>query len=97
MRMSSIKLAPSGKEIKKLLIDKELTQKALAAAMGVSVLYVRDICADHRKAHEMRKRIGQYLGYVQQPADGKDERNGHGMEINREFHEALGLKAGGAR
>lgn len=29
--------------------------------------------------------------------DGQDGRNGRGMEINREFHEALGLKAGGVR
>lgn len=28
---------------------------------------------------------------------GLDRRNGRGMEINREFHKALGLKAGGVR
>jgi len=62
--MSRIKLEPSGKEIKKLLIDREMTQKALASVMGVSALYIRDICADHRKAYAIRKRIGEYLGWA---------------------------------
>lgn len=29
--------------------------------------------------------------------NGQDGRNGRGMEINREFHKALGLKVGGVR
>ena len=59
--MSSKTLKPTGKQIRKLLVEREMTQKALANALGISHYYVRDICNDHRRAVVMRQRIYQYL------------------------------------
>ena len=57
----SMKIPISGKEIKKSLIDKGITQSALAKGLNISVYYVRDICNDHRIATEMRQKIVSYL------------------------------------
>jgi len=59
--MSSEKYKPTGKQIRKMLVDREMTQQALAEALGISRYYVRDICNDHRNAVIMRQRIYQYL------------------------------------
>lgn len=59
--MSSETLKPTGKQLKKALIDLDLSYIELAKAMGCSVYYIREIAADTRKATEMRKRIAQWI------------------------------------
>jgi ribosome-binding protein aMBF1 (putative translation factor) len=59
--MSRESLRPSGKEIKKALIDLDLSYMQLAKAVGCSVYYIREITAETRKAHDMRKKIARYL------------------------------------
>jgi len=54
--------SPSGKAIKKALIDIDQTPMDLATAMGVSVLYIRYLMNERRKGAEIRRRIGAYLG-----------------------------------
>jgi len=60
--MSREILKPTGKEIKKALIDLDLGYMELAMAMGCSVYYIREITAETRKAREMRHKIACYLG-----------------------------------
>lgn len=52
---------PTGKQIRKALIDLDLTVMDLARAMGVSPLYIRRIYQERRKARDLRKRIARYL------------------------------------
>lgn len=52
---------PTGKQIRKALIDIDQTPMDLAKAMGVSAYYIREIYAERRTAVEMRKRIARYL------------------------------------
>jgi hypothetical protein len=60
--MSRESLSPTSKEIKKALIDLDLSYMELATAMGCSVYYIREITADTRKARDMRGKIARYLG-----------------------------------
>lgn len=59
--MSSKIIRPSGKEIRKLLIDREITMKTLAGEFGVSANYIHQICRDERKAVRLRQQIYQFL------------------------------------
>lgn len=59
--MSNEILKPTGKEIKKALIDLDLSYMDLAKAIGVSVYYIREITAETRKAYDARKKIEKYL------------------------------------
>lgn len=52
---------PSGKQIRKALIDLDLTVLDLARAMEVSPIYIRMIYQERRKATELRRRISRYL------------------------------------
>ncbi|HPS40330.1 MAG TPA: hypothetical protein PL124_13005 [Candidatus Cloacimonadota bacterium] len=52
---------PSGKAIRKALIDIDQSPVDLARAMGVSPYYIREIYAERRKATGMRRRIAEYL------------------------------------
>lgn len=61
-------LIPSGKQIKKALIDLDMRYFDLAQDMGVSPIYIRYIANDQRVARELRKKIGvtlrkQYIKY----------------------------------
>lgn len=60
--MSRESLSPTGKEIKKALIDLDLSYMDLAKAVGCSVYYIREITAETRKARDMRKKIAVHLG-----------------------------------
>lgn len=55
------KLRPTGKQIRKALIDIDQTPIDLAKAMGVSAFYIREIYAERRTAVVMRKKIAAYL------------------------------------
>jgi plasmid maintenance system antidote protein VapI len=52
---------PTGKQIRKALIDIDQTPMDLAKAMGVSAYYIREIYAERRAARDMRKKIAAYL------------------------------------
>jgi hypothetical protein len=60
-RMSRESFRPTGKEIKKALIDLDLSYMQLSQAVGCSVYYIREIAADTRKAVAMRKTIANSL------------------------------------
>lgn len=60
--MSRESFETQGQQIKKALIDLDLSYMDLARAMGVSVYYVREIIAGTRKAEAMRSKIARYLG-----------------------------------
>lgn len=62
--MSIKSLYPTGKEIKKALIDLDLSYMDLARAMGCSIYYIREIAADTRMASDMRKRIAAHLASI---------------------------------
>lgn len=55
---------PTGKQIRKAMIQCDVSPLELAKAMGVSAYYIREIYAERRKAVIMRKRIAQYLGGI---------------------------------
>lgn len=59
--MSRESFRPTGKEIKKALIDLDLSYMQLSQAVGCSVYYIREIAADTRKASAMRKTIAKRL------------------------------------
>lgn len=59
--MSSTKIKPTGKQIKKALIDLDLNQVDVARAVGVSDMYIRMITAERRKAIKTRQRIAQFI------------------------------------
>lgn len=52
---------PTGKQIKKALIDLDLRPFDLAQDLGVSVLYIRMITNERRVAKDMRKKIARRL------------------------------------
>ena len=52
---------PTGKQIKKALIDLDLRPFDLAQDLGVSVLYIRMITNEKRAAKDMRKKIARRL------------------------------------
>jgi ribosome-binding protein aMBF1 (putative translation factor) len=59
--MSSESLQSQGKQIKKALIDLDLSYMDLARGVEVSVYYIREIVAGTRKAIQMRQKIAKYL------------------------------------
>lgn len=59
--MSSKSLDDNGKQIKKALIDLDMSYMDLARAMKCSVYYIREIVAGTRKAEAMRGRIAKYF------------------------------------
>lgn len=56
------KLTPLGKEIKKRLIDMGMTQKELAAMLGVKRAYISRIMYGNRTGKKYRKAIAEILG-----------------------------------
>lgn len=52
---------PTGKQIKKAMIDLDLRPFDLAQDLGVSVLYIRMITNEKRAAKDMRKKIAKRL------------------------------------
>lgn len=52
---------PTGKQIRKALIDLDLTVMDLAREMGVSPIYIRMIYQERRQAKKLRLRIAHYL------------------------------------
>ncbi|MCB5285511.1 MAG: helix-turn-helix domain-containing protein [Candidatus Cloacimonetes bacterium] len=59
--MSSENFTLAGKQIKKALIDLDLSYLALARGVGVSVYYIREIVNGTRKARAARQRIAVFL------------------------------------
>jgi predicted transcriptional regulator len=59
--MSREKLTEQGKQIKKALIDLDMSYMELAKSCGIGVYYVREIIAGTRKAVDMRKKIAACL------------------------------------
>ena len=62
---------PTGKQIRKALIDLDLTVMDLAREMGVSPIYIRMIYMEQRKARDLRKRIARFL-YSQYKRQGQE-------------------------
>lgn len=52
---------PTGKQIRKALIDLDMRVLDLARAMDVSPIYIRMIYQERRKARQLRRRIARYL------------------------------------
>jgi predicted transcriptional regulator len=52
---------PTGKQIRKALIDLDLSVLELSREMGVSPIYIRMIYQERRQARRLRKRIAAYL------------------------------------
>lgn len=59
--MSSTKIKPTGKQIRKALIDLGMNQVDVARAVGVSDIYIRMITTERRKAIKMRQKIAHLL------------------------------------
>ena len=49
------------KQIRKALIDRNMTISNLADEMGVTAAYIYDIISGNRKATELRQKINKYL------------------------------------
>ena len=49
------------KEIRKALIDRDMTISDLADELNVSAAYIYDIISGNRKATELRQKINEYL------------------------------------
>lgn len=52
---------PTGKELKKLSIDFDLTSTELARAVGVSRRYLYSILNDHRQGDKIRAKLALYF------------------------------------
>ena len=52
---------PTGKQIRKALIDLDLSVLELANAMDVSPIYIRMIYQERRKARQLRRRIAKHI------------------------------------
>ena len=50
------------KEVRKGLIDRDMTVSDLATELGVSAAYIYDIINGNRKATELRQKINDFLG-----------------------------------
>lgn len=50
------------KQIRKALIDKDMSMSDLARELNISVAYIYDIISGARKATDIRQRINKYLG-----------------------------------
>jgi len=75
---------PTGKQIRKALIDLDLTVMDLARAMGVSPLYIRRIYQERRKARVLRKQIARFLA---------DNYRHQGQPVPRAFNQTSKEKA----
>lgn len=51
-----------GKEVRKAMIDKDITSKQLAEELGISTAYLTEILRGTRKAKKQKKRIVDFLG-----------------------------------
>lgn len=60
-RNFKVSITPTGKQIRKALIDIDQTPIELAHAVGVTAYYIREIYAERRKAVATRKKIAAYL------------------------------------
>lgn len=56
------KLTPLGKKIKKRLVDLDMTQRDLAALLGVNAPYITKILTGARTGAKYRKQIAEILG-----------------------------------
>ncbi len=56
-------LTPLGKKIKKRLIDLNMTQRDLAAMLGVNAVYLTKIMNGTRTGAKYRKQIAEILGF----------------------------------
>lgn len=56
------KLTPFGKEVKKRLIDMDMTQVELAAMLGIKKQYITKILCGERKESKYVKKISEILG-----------------------------------
>ena len=54
-------ISPTGKQIRKALIDIDQSAMDLARELGVSAYYIREIYAERRKGKAIRKKIADYL------------------------------------
>lgn len=59
---SKKKMSAWEKEVRKALIDRNMSMPDLASEVGVATAYVYDIIAGNRKATEMRQKINDFLG-----------------------------------
>lgn len=50
------------KQIRKALIDRNMTISDLAAKLDVTAAYIYDIISGNRKATELRQKINDFLG-----------------------------------
>lgn len=56
------KLTPLGKKIKKRLVDLDMTQRDLAAMIGVHEVYLTRILKGQRTGAKYKKQIAEILG-----------------------------------
>lgn len=56
------KLTPFGKEVKKRLIDLDMTQVELASMLGIKKQYITKILCGERKGSKYIKEISKILG-----------------------------------
>ncbi len=62
MERNPAKLTAFGREVKKRLIDKDMTQAELADLLGCSRQYINNILYGRKDGGEYRKRIAKILG-----------------------------------
>lgn len=59
--MAREKIKPSGKDLKKMMIDADLTAVELAEELNVTPDYIRQICREKRDARRLRIKIESHL------------------------------------
>lgn len=57
------KLTPLGKKIKKRLVDLDMTQRELAALLGINPVYITKIMNGSRTGAKYRKQIAKILKF----------------------------------
>lgn len=70
--MSNEKFKPTGKQIKKALIDLDLSYRELAHGVGCSIYYIREIAAETRKAPKMRGKIASFINHQYEKQGSKE-------------------------
>jgi hypothetical protein len=75
---------PTGKQIRKALIDLDLTVMDLAREMSVSPIYIRFIYQERRAARRLRKLIASFL---------HDQYQRQGQRVPRAFNQTSKEKA----
>lgn len=61
MTRSRVVLTAFGKEVEKALIDRDMTKRDLAIAIGYTDQYLKDILRGNRQAIEVKKKIAKAL------------------------------------